>query len=210
MRASPQNILVRMPNWIGDLVMATPVLTDLRQAFPKASITAMCRTPLCELLAKDESIDELFCFTRPSNDFLRRHDLRDLIAKIAAGKYDTGVLLTNSFSSAWWFWQGKVQRRIGYSLHFRRFLLTDPLSLPKNEHQVITYKRLLAPLGISLSQTAPRLFLSGEEIAQSKTLLYQRGYIQGTTLIGINPGAAYGSAKCWPPDRFRALALRLL
>ena len=54
----PQNILVRMPNWIGDLVMATPVLTDLRKAFPKASITAMCKKPLCELLEKDASIDE--------------------------------------------------------------------------------------------------------------------------------------------------------
>ena len=46
----PKNILVRMPNWIGDLVMATPVLADLRAAFPEASITAMCKTPICALL----------------------------------------------------------------------------------------------------------------------------------------------------------------
>lgn len=99
---APQNILVRMPNWIGDLIMATPVLTDLRNAFPKASITAMCRTPLCELLKEDQAIDELFCFTRPSNDFVRRQE-RDIIAKIQSGKYDVGVLTTHTFSSAWWF-----------------------------------------------------------------------------------------------------------
>lgn len=207
----PQKILVRMPNWIGDLVMATPVLADLRFSFPNASITAMCRKPICELLAKDSAVDELFCFTRPSNDFLRRQDLRDIIAKIEAGKYDTGILLTNSFSSAWWFWQAKVQRRIGYSAHFRRLLLTDPIPFSKEkEHQVITYKRVLAPLGIPLSETLPRIYLTKEEIEESKELLYQRGYIKGKKLIGINPGAAYGSAKCWPPERFRALAMRLL
>jgi len=208
---APQNILVRMPNWIGDLVMATPVLTDLRAAFPKAKITAMCRKPLCDLLKTDESIDELFCFKKPRNEFGRREELRDIIAKISAGQYDVGVLLTNSFSSAWWFWQGKVGKRIGYSAHFRRFLLNVALKFPKEkEHEVITYKRLLGPLGIPISQTAPRLFMKDKEVEESKALLYQRGYVKGKKLIGINPGAAYGSAKCWPPERFRALAMRLL
>ena len=44
-KLEPQNIIVRMPNWIGDLVMATPILSDLRKAYPKAHITAMCRSP---------------------------------------------------------------------------------------------------------------------------------------------------------------------
>lgn len=209
--ATPKNILVRMPNWVGDLVMATPVLTDLRNAFPQAKITAMCRKPLSDLLKKDEAIDELFCFTKPTNDFVRRQDLRDIIAKIHAGNHDVGVLLTNSFSSAWWFWQGRVERRIGYSAHFRRFLLTDPLPLPKEkQHQIITYKKLLSPLGVPISETAPRLFVSAHEVEESKKLLYQRGYTKGKKLIGINPGAAYGSAKCWPIENFRALAKRLL
>jgi heptosyltransferase-2 len=211
MKQEPQNILVRMPNWIGDLVMATPVLTDLRNAFPKANITAMCRRPLCDLLEQDEAIDELFCFARPSNDFSRREEMRDIIAKIKVGHYDTGILLTNSFSSAWWFWQGRVKRRIGYSAHFRGFLLNDSISFSKEkEHQVITYKKLLSPLGVPLSETAPRLYLTEKEIEEAKTLLTQRGYIEGKKLIGINPGAAYGSAKCWPPERFKALAMRLL
>lgn len=206
----PQNILVRMPNWIGDLVMATPVLTDLREAFPQASITAMCRTPLCELLEEDGAIDELFCFRRPSSGFARREE-RDIIAKIEAGKYDLGILLTNSFSSAWWFWQGKVKERVGYATHFRRLLLTHPLKFHKErEHQVVAYKRLLDPVGIPISQTAPRLYVSDKEVEESKQLLYQRGYVKGAKIVGINPGAAYGLAKCWPPERFRALAMRLL
>ncbi|PIS02296.1 MAG: lipopolysaccharide heptosyltransferase II [Chlamydiae bacterium CG10_big_fil_rev_8_21_14_0_10_42_34] len=205
-----ENIIVRMPNWIGDLIMATPVLSDLRAAFPKASITAMCRTPLCELLKEDKAIDELFCFTKPSNDFKRRQQ-RDIIAKIQAGKYDAGILLTNSFSSAWWFWQGRVKRRIGYAAHFRSLLLTDALKMEdKKEHLVTSYKRILSPLGVKVSETAPRLYVLDKEVEETKQLLIQRKYVLGKKLIGINPGAAYGSAKCWPPERYRALAMRLL
>ncbi len=206
-----QNILVRMPNWVGDLVMATPILTDLRKAFPLASITAMCRAPLCELLREDEAIDELFCFKKPGNNFLRREEKRDIISKIETGKFDLGILLTNSFSSAWWFWQGKVERRLGYTSFFRRCLLTDPISFPSQRmHQVDSYKELIRPLGILHSQTRPRLFVTEKEVAESKELLFQRGYEKGKKLVGINPGAAYGSAKCWPLERFRSLALKLL
>jgi heptosyltransferase-2 len=205
------NILVRMPNWIGDLVMATPVLADLRKKFPEASITAMCRRPVCDLLELDDSIDELFCFTK-LNGFVRRDDRRNIIEKIKNGKYDLGILLTNSFSSAWWFWQGNVKRRIGFSKNLRDWLLSDAQAMPKKgaEHQVDTYKRLLLPLGIPRSNTPPRLFVNDQEVEASKELLYQRGYRKGTSVIGIHPGAAYGSAKCWPSERYRALALQLL
>lgn len=206
---TPQNILVRMPNWIGDVVMATPVLADLRRAFPQASITAMCQGPLSELLLQDPSIDELFSFSKITNEFSRRQERRDLVAKIQAGKYDTGILLTNSFSSAWWFWQGNVKRRIGFAGDFRSWLLTDALPFPKKEHQVTTYKRLLAPLHIPLSSTMPRLYVSAKEMDEAKTLLRQRGIEEGKTLIGINPGAAFGSAKCWPRERFKELAKEL-
>lgn len=204
-----ENILVRMPNWIGDLVMATPVLTDLRRHFPKAAITAMCKAPLCELLQEDQSIDELYCFHKPANDFARRRS-RDIVAKIQAGKYDIGVLLTNSFSSAWQFWQGGVKRRIGYAKHWRRLLLTDSVVETGKEHQVLRYKRLLEPLGISQSDSMPRLYLKAQEKEESKKILEAQGYVRGKKLIGIHPGAAYGAAKRWPADRFRALAMRLL
>jgi len=206
-----EKILVRMPNWIGDLVMATPILSDLRSAFPAASITAMCLSPICKLLEKDSSIDELFCFTRPSNKFSRRQEKRDIIAKIQAGNYDVGILLTNSFSSAWWFWQAGIPIRIGYPKHWRRWLLTDSIDFPSEKmHQVNLYKKLLEPLGIPVSSTAPRLYLTEKEVKESKQLLYQRGYKPGKKLIGINPGAAYGSAKCWPLENFRALSEALL
>jgi len=207
----PKKIIVRMPNWIGDFVMATPVLTDLRNYFPDSEITAMCVHPLSDLLKEDQDIDELYSFTRLSNGFARRKEKRNIIEKLREGKYDLGILMTNSFSSAWWFWQGKVKMRLGFRAHFRSPLLTYAVPWPKfKEHQVLHDKRLLKPLGIEISDTEPRLYLKKEEVEKAMELLYQRGYKKGHKLLGINSGAAYGEAKCWPIDCYREVARRML
>lgn len=207
-----RNIIVRMPNWIGDMVMATPILSDLRKAYPQARITAMCRAPICDLLKEDPEIDELFCFSKASS-FSRRDEKKNIIEKLRQGKYDLGVLLTHSFSSAWWFWQGRVKNRLGYDCNGRRFFLTHPVQLPDNlekQHLVITYKKLLEPLGIAVSNTPPRLFISQKEVEEAAALLRQHGVMPNNLVIGINPGATYGSAKCWLPERFREVVERLL
>ncbi|MCC6128131.1 MAG: lipopolysaccharide heptosyltransferase II, partial [Chlamydiae bacterium] len=69
---------------------------------------------------------------------------------------------------------------------------------------------LLQPLGIEMSDTSPRLYVTEKEIAEAKELLHQRGFKGQGKLIGVNPGAAYGPAKCWPAERFRELAKKLL
>jgi len=207
-----RNIIVRMPNWIGDMVMATPILTDLRKAYPNARITAMCRAPICDLLKEDSQVDELFCFSKTSG-FSRRSDKKNIIEKLRHGKYDLGILLTHSLSSAWWFWQGKIKTRLGYDCNGRRFLLTHPVPLPEKlekQHLVNTYKMLLKPLGIPLSTSPPRLFLADKEVTEAKTLLKQHGVTKESHLVGINPGATYGSAKCWLPNRFREVTEKLL
>lgn len=200
-----------MPNWVGDLIMATAVLTDLRKAFPNSEITAMCKKPLGELLQHDPDVNELFAFERRKNEFSRRQSYRDIVQKIKEGKYDLGILLPNSFSSAWWFWKGSVSNRVGYSYKPRQIFLNKPVSVSKitGLHQVDAYKQLLTSIGISPSKAKPRLFLTGEEKEKAQQFLRTMGYEPGKKLIGINPGAAYGSAKCWPPDRFNKLAQKL-
>lgn len=203
----PKNIIVRMPNWIGDLVMATPVLVDLKTQFPGCQLTAMCQSPGGSLLEKDKNIDELFSFNKGKWGFERRQANRDIIDKIHYGKYDTGILLTNSFSSAWLFYQGGILRRIGYSRGFRRFLLTERVSFPEGiVHQVDQYKKLLEPLGGQKSETLPQLYVTKQEQDEIRDLLKQRGWDTNEKLIGICPGAAYGLAKCWPLDRYKKLA----
>ena len=209
----PSNILVRMPNWLGDLVMATPVLHDLRHHWPEANITAMCQSNVAPLLKCDPSINELYSFRRP-NKWIHSSQHGEIIEYLQLGEYDLGLLLTNSFSSAWWFWRGNVQNRLGFKGNFRSFLLNKAVAFPPNietQHLIQTYKMLLEPLYIPLSPTQPALYVSPEEQQAAKDLLHSCEIdIQKQTLIGINPGAAYGSAKCWLPERFKAVTQRLL
>lgn len=209
----PKNIIIRMPNWLGDLVMATPLLHDLRKKWPEATITAMCQSNVGDLLKYDPNIDELYKYKKP-NGWIRKQNPLDIIAELRFGEYDLGLLLTNSFSSALWFWRGKVQNRIGFAGNLRSWLLNKAVPFPENketQHLVLTYKALLTPMGIPLSNTPPKLYVSPEEQAHVKTLLNSNGYTHtDQLLVGINPGAAYGSAKCWLPDRFRAVTEQLL
>src|SRR5437868_3765616 len=168
-----KNIIVRMPNWLGDLVMSTPVLEDLRRRFPKAKITAMCLSGISSLLAQDPNIDEINSFIRPSG-WIRRSQHGEIIDSIRHGEYDLGILLTNSFSSAWWFWRGHVQNRLGYAANLRSWLLNKAIPFPshkKTQHLVITYKMLLESLGIPLSNSAPKLYLATHEMQSAKELL---------------------------------------
>lgn len=196
-----ENIIVRMPNWLGDAVMATPLLTDLRKKWPNTKITILCKAHIAPLLWNNPYIDATIS------------DGVDRVQRIREGNYDLGILLPNSFSSAWGFWRGGVPMRVGYSRDMRRLFLTHPLYFPKEkgkEHLVITYKRLLEPLGIPLSTSSPYLSISPEEKKSTSAFLRKLSVPEGAIVIGINPGAAYGSAKCWLPERFRQVAEKLL
>jgi len=212
MKKDFRSIIVRMPNWIGDLVMATPVLEDLRAAFPKAEITAMCLSHTAPLLECDPAINKLFHFSR-AKGFFRRMGERNIVEKLKRGHYDLGILLTNSFSSAWRFWQGNVKNKVGFKGDGRRIFLDEAIPFSENrksQHLVVTYKKLLEPLGIPVSETLPRLILKGEEIQGAWEFVKRFDITREQKIIGINPGAAYGSAKCYLPERFREVAQRLI
>ncbi len=160
--STPKQIIVRMPNWLGDLVMATPILHDLRQHYPHARITAMCQSNVAALLQEDPHINEIYSYKKP-NGWIHRSAPFDIAEDIEKGAYDLGILLTNSFSSAWWFWRGKVKTRIGFAGNWRSWLLSKAVPYPKekeSQHLVKTYKALLEPLGIPISDTPPELFIS--------------------------------------------------
>lgn len=207
-----QTIIVRMPNWIGDLVMAMPVLSSLRQAYPSSKITAMALRSQASLLYRHPDIDEVFQFDRV-NIFTRSSKKRNIVKKIIYGQYDLGIILPNSFSAAWLFWQGKVKRRIGYKGNLRSWLLTDsiPQSLQQsNHHMVIMYQLLLTSLSIPFRVTAPTIYLEPVEIEYARNCFQTYGIPEGAPILGINMGAAYGNAKCWPEKKFHLLAKKLI
>lgn len=192
--------------------MATPILQDLREAYPKARLTALCQHNIYPLLEHDPHLTEVIGYEKPSGWVHRalHHDVIDVLEK---GAYDAGILLTNSFSSAWWFWRGKVKNRVGFRSSFRSWLLNVAVPFPKDleqRHLVQVYKELLRPFGIVPSDTKPKLYLGDEEHQFQSDFFQLNGIGKDTIVVGINPGAQYGTAKCWPKDRFREVAFKLI
>ena len=205
------NIIVRMPNWLGDFIMAMPVLKALKEQYPSSSITVMCTKALSDLLKDNKYVDNKIVFEKPRHFFSKESE--ELIQKLKKHRFDLGVLLTNSFSSAYYFWRAKISQRIGYVSHCRRVFLNVGVSFSrskKNMHQVDLYKQLLTPLNISNIMDSPKIYLSNSDIDDAKKMLIDHGYDETKKLIGINPFAAYGPAKCWPKERYVSLAKKLL
>lgn len=205
---SVHSIVIRCPNWIGDAVMATPVFGHIRRQFPNAHVTAIAETTIAQLLEGIEGVDEWLVFSRSKET--KRQEERRMAKELRTRKIDLGILLTRSLSSAWMMWRGGIRWRVGFSDHFRRFLLNIPLPLPKEEqHDVRSYLDLLRPFGSIDDSPSLSLSLKESEREAMRTVLQAYGWTPGKKFVVLNPGAAYGSAKCWPKEYFREVASRL-
>ena len=204
-----RNIIIKCVNWVGDTLIATPTLRVLRERFPDARIVVVARPWVAPILRRNPDVNEIWEEDERSPDGTRRA----LIRRMKAERFDLGLALPNSFASAWLLWAGGVRRRVGYARDGRRLLLTDPVrvrpALPR-EHEVRYYLNLLRVFG-DVPEPPPPLVLHEDPAAAPRVaaLLAAEGIDPATPLVGINPGAFYGTAKRWAPDRFAVVARRL-
>ena len=198
-----------LPNWIGDAVMALPALYSLREKFPFATITIIGLPHISELFYESPYVDEIRVYKKESPFSLRPR------------KFDMALLLPNSFSSALLVLLAGIPLRCGYNRDGRGFLLNRPVRVTpqiKRVHQVEYYLHLVRSiehvLGTEFNSIPNRmgalLFLSKDEIRQAKETLGKYQITPEDLLIGINPGATYGSSKRWYPERFSQVAAALV
>ncbi|HMN42843.1 MAG TPA: glycosyltransferase family 9 protein, partial [Phycisphaerales bacterium] len=130
----PLRLLVVMPSWLGDVVMATPALRLLRDGLPGSFIGGLVRPGLDELIAGTDLLDEVHV------DRARGVMGPKLVAaKIRPRRYDAALLLANSFSTALVTRLAFIPRRIGYDRDGRGMLLTDRIK-PEREHEGVMGK----------------------------------------------------------------------
>ena len=204
------NIIVHLPNWLGDTVLATPFLHALRDVFPKARLTVAGRRWVTDCLLHFPGLDRILTLDDPDKSV----STTLLIRHLREGNYDLGFLLTNSFRTALAFRWGGVKERVGYALDFRRLLLTRPIK-PSDDimkaSMVEYYMRLLNPFAdISSCPRLLKLYPSDEEWREAQRLLLENGWDGLRRLVGINPFAFQWDAKRWLPERFAAVADRLI
>jgi heptosyltransferase II len=200
------NLLVRLPNWLGDTVMAVPVLASLRAAWPQARVLAA--GPWASLLAGQGLADVLLDYPRAWSGRLRAADA------VPDPRPDLAVILPNSFEAALTAWYWGARRRMGFAAGGRSWLLTE--AVPRDRalrHQVDEYLLLVEHCGVEVATREPALTPPGPETAErmeARRLLDDIGASSAHgQRVAIHLGAAYGPAKLWPPVRVAELG-RLL
>jgi heptosyltransferase-2 len=195
--------LVVMPNWVGDCVMAWPVLGALAADGRRLAV-----------LAKPH-LESLLRLAPGEPQFIARRETDDMVERIREGAFDEAVVLPNSFRSAWLPLAAEVPRRYGYRGDLRTLLLNPSVRRPARRArrpQIEDYRELLAAMGVEAPPDwAPRLELPGDLHQRGIERLARAGIEVGThrPLIGVFPGAEFGPSKRWPWRRFAELLLAL-
>lgn len=206
-------ILVRATNWIGDAVMSLPALRAVRGRFPEAQLTVLAKPWVAALYEGEPSIDRVIPLAGApgARDWALKWKL---IHQLRGERFDLAILFPNSFESAAIVSLAGVKRIVGYRRDGRGFLLSDPITRPaKGEiprHERFYYLEMLRRAGLIDSiPDVPAICLGGitEARLRGEELLARAGV--RLPVIGVSPGAAYGAAKRWLPERFGESAARL-
>lgn len=206
-----RKLLVRAVNWVGDAVMTTPAIGAIREHFPQTEITLLANPLVAQLFSPHAWVDRVITFDRNGAHRGIRGRLR-LAATLRKEAFDAVIILPNSFDSALVPWLAGIPVRLGKNSDGRGFMLTGRYSPDKDPaviHEVGYYQNLVHHFGITGRIDEPRLFTSQEEDLDADGLLAAHGITADDLVIGINPGAAFGSAKRWYPDRFAEAGKRL-
>ena len=205
MSIEPSRILVMAPSWVGDVVMATPAFRSLRKGFDAAHITVAVRRNARPVLEDSPWFDEIVAVCPEEHTFFGT--LR-LGARLRRRAFDLGVLLTNSFRTAAVMRLAHVRHIIGYSREARGFLLSERLK-PLRENgkfvpapMVDYYLELCGRLGCDVTDRRLELFYRDELTRELDDFSRRRGIDWTRRVVVMNPGASFGSSKCWPTEHF--------
>ncbi len=204
-------ILVRGVNWVGDTVLSYPTVQQLKTLFPKSHLAVLIPSYLADLWKTFPYVDEIIPFQKKGGIGSLWEDL-NLSQSLKERNFDLAVILPRSFRSALHIYLARIPIRIGYRDEGRSLFLTHGIRRTKEMlrvHRVYYYQKLLEPLGKIEDPPSPQIFLREEDRKWADQVLKDLEIPEGKPLIGMNPGATYGLAKCWYPDRFGEVGKRL-
>ncbi len=245
----PRSILIVLPTWVGDFVMATPALRAVRRRFPDVKITLLAEENLADLIRGGDWMDEVIFWPPRNRRSILHRTYRRLIGSLRSRRFDLALLLPNSFRSALLARLVGAKRRVGYDRDGRGRLLTDRIAASDAGARRFTSRSRLGPhaplrsrlgfwsrfgfwsrlglhgpprpivehyadlveaIGCDRPGDSLELFCTTDCDGAVQGRLETLGIADHRPLVVISPGAKYGAAKCWMPERFAAVADRLI
>ncbi len=210
MTNTPNKILIRGVNWIGDAVMTMPAIHAIRRAFPESHISLLVKPWVAELFKESPDIDEIILYEDKFTSLTGKLRLAGLLRQ---HKFDNAILLQNALDAALITWLAAIPERTGYNRDGRGILLTNAIPVTENiqpPHQVYYYLNLVNAIGIKIDETRPFIHVLDNEREWALNLVNSSFQDSNLPIVGINPGAAYGSAKRWPPERFAEVIIKTI
>ena len=214
-------VMVRVPNWVGDAVMAVPALRELRRIFGDARITLVARPWVAGLFDGEGLADELIAIEASRGALESAKRFAELTLRFRRDRFDFAVLLQNAFGAALAARAGGVRKIAGYPTDSRRLLLHFSIPVPsdhKTAHQVTYYLNIASSIERELAGESqidlerplpPKLNVGLEAKERALTLI---GEFAGAPLsptsriLAINPGATNSRAKQWIAERYANVA----
>jgi heptosyltransferase-2 len=214
-----ERILVRVPNWVGDAVISLPALDALRARFPRATLAVLARPHVADLYRGRAGVDRVMVFDHRGSHRGVGGAL-ELARELRAERFDLAVLFQNAFQAALLARLAGIPRRVGYARDARGPLLTRAVPVPRPAeippHESYYYLELLRRAGwldpLPVVERIP-LVPAPAAVEKMRGRLREFGLGDGPARrlrVVLAPGASYGSAKCWLPERYAALADRLV
>lgn len=207
------NLGLFLPNWIGDVVMATPALRALRSRFPTARFVGVMRPYVAEVLAGTPWLDEQIFYKPGAKDSDQR--AWSLVRKLRARQLDAVVLFPNSLSTGLLAWSSGARERIGYVRYGRGPLLTTKLYHPRKGRQwlptpgIDAYLQLAYAMGCEWESPRMEVGTTEQDETAADAVWRKLHLPPGDQVVVLNSGGAFGAAKLWPTEYFAELAQKL-
>ncbi len=190
----PFRILIRSSNWLGDAVMSVPAVRAIKYGRPDAHVTIATPAKIAAMWKLIPDVDAIIPLPNgsllPVVSLLKRQPV-----------FDAAILFPNSLRVALESWLSGIRRRVGYPGHWRRWLMNQTVLKPRKprppEHHSLRFLRIASECGAETSNI------------QAPTTNTQTGVAHQAIKIGLCPGAEYGSAKQWLPERFAEVAAKI-
>ncbi len=209
-----QRLLVRATNWLGDAIMCIPALREIRRAHEGWHITILARPWVADLYRGEDFCDDIALYEN-HGQHRGAFGKERLVRSLRRRRFDRAILLQNAFDAAYLAWRTGIPERIGYDRDARGLLLTKAVPRPVAGsipvHQRFYYLELLRRAGLIEAMpvdTAARFDNVADLRRRGSRRWISRECPEGPW-IGVSPGAAFGSAKRWIPERFGEAARKL-
>ncbi len=206
-------IALFLPNWIGDVVMATPTIRAVRATFPSAELVAVCKPYVADVLAGAPWFAQTILADKRGPQPQR---LFGVTRQLREAHIDGALLFPNSFRTAMLAYLGKCKRIVGFSRYARGWMLTNKLHAKTDARgqfvpapAIDDYNRLAVALGTPDPGHRMELFTTPADDLSAEAVWNHFALARYSRVVALNPGAAFGAAKHWGCDYFAELARSL-